>query len=143
MRKVIGKLTFDLYICVLLRITVFRSGWMWNEHFTGSIELVPFQTIFSYLKTGEYWEFFYLFFGNILWFVPLGCFSIFCGKKLWHCALFGLALSLSIEFFQYVFSTGFSEVEDVILNTLGAVLGGLLWMALRKFFEKQCKREQA
>ena len=37
--------------------------------------------------------------------------------------LYGFFLSLLIETMQFVFGTGVSELDDVILNTLGVYLG--------------------
>ena len=39
---------------------------------------------------------------------------------------FAFALSVLIETLQYLLGSGVTEVEDVILNTLGAALGTLL-----------------
>ena len=139
MAKKIWKPVFVLYICVLLRITVFRSGWLENDFFCGGVELVPFQTVFSYLKTGECWYFCYLFFGNILWFVPLGIYAALKGKPLWKCALYGFGLSFFIECMQFVLNTGYSETEDLLLNTLGAAIGGLLGHAVHSIIEKRNK----
>ena len=137
MAKKIWKILFVFYLCVLLRITVFRSGWTGNDFFCGSVELMPFQTIFSYLKTGEYWYFCYLFLGNVLWFIPLGTYATVKEKKLWNCALYGFALSFFIECMQFVLNTGYSEVEDLLLNTLGAVLGGIFGLAIKNFIKNK------
>ncbi len=40
--------------------------------------------------------------------------------------LLAMALSLGIEITQYVFSLGFSDVDDLVFNTLGASLGAFL-----------------
>ena len=45
---------------------------------------------------------------------------------LFRAAAFGFALSLGIELSQFVLGSGVTEVEDLILNTTGAVLG---WLA--------------
>lgn len=37
--------------------------------------------------------------------------------------LFGLLFSLVIEFSQFAFGTGESELDDLILNTFGAFIG--------------------
>jgi len=38
-------------------------------------------------------------------------------------ALAGCVLSISIEIFQYIYQRGFSEVDDVMHNTLGCLIG--------------------
>ena len=40
--------------------------------------------------------------------------------------LLAMALSLGIEITQYVFSLGFSDVDDLVFNTLGASVGAFL-----------------
>ncbi len=125
-------LALTLYFLVLYRITVFRSGWFDNELFCGKVELVPFQTIFSHLTRGEWLRFLYLFGGNLAWFLPLGLF-VGAKEKDWRfCLLTGFLLSFSIETMQFVFSTGYSETEDLLLNTLGALMGWLLWKGIAK-----------
>ena len=57
-----------------------------------------------------------------------------CLSLLWA-ALFGFLLSLGIETMQFILGSGVSELDDLILNTLGAVLGwGFAWS-----FHKMCK----
>ena len=58
---------------------------------------------------------------NILMFIPVGL-LLYPTAGGWS-VLFGFLLSLGIEWMQYVFQIGFSELDDVLHNTLGAVLG--------------------
>ena len=137
MIKWLKRIGFVLYLLILFRITVFRSGWYDNSFFRGHIELIPFQDIFGYLFDGRWFDFVYLFFGNILWFVPFG---IVCGAKkqgIWKTILWTFLLSLTIEVLQFVFSSGYSDVEDLILNTLGGLFGFLLY---RLIFKKKSDR---
>lgn len=70
--------------------------------------------------------FIYLFAGNIIWFVPFGMYLERQKKwKLVATALCGFLFSLTIETLQYAFGTGFSELDDLILNTFGVFLGAL------------------
>lgn len=127
MTKWLKRIGFGLYLLVLFRITVFRSGWYANDFFFGEIDLIPFQSIFGYLFHGKWFDFVYLFFGNILWFVPFGLYLSAKEQKIWQVTLWTFLLSLSIEVLQFVFSSGYSDVEDLILNTLGGVMGYLLY----------------
>ena len=71
--------------------------------------------------------------GNIALFFPLGACLVVMGQNSRHVRfgrggtiLLAMALSLGIETTQYVFSLGFSDVDDVVFNTLGASLGAFL-----------------
>ncbi len=58
---------------------------------------------------------------NILVFIPFGLF--FPGKG-WQWLLLTVVLfSVGIEATQYVFNLGWCEIDDVICNALGAVIG--------------------
>lgn len=116
-------LLFLVYLLVLLRITVFRTGWLTNERFDGTIVLLPFPSVFSELFHGNLINFAYLFVGNLIWFVPLGAYLRRRGVRFFFAALCGFLLSLCIETGQFILSTGFSETEDLILNTAGTMLG--------------------
>ena len=121
---------FLIYLGVLLKITVFRSGFWTHPLYSGRIEWVPFLYLAELVRRGDWSYFIYLFGGNILWFVPFGWYFRLREKPLWMAALLGFGFSLTIELSQFVLGTGVTEVEDLILNTLGVLLGfglGCLW----------------
>ncbi len=144
---------FALWLTVLLRITVFRPGCLTHGLFSGRVEWVPFVYLAKLIEVG-YWRYFtYLFVGNLIWFVPAGIFVRLHDVRrtaegaprrhgLFRAAAFGFALSLGIELSQFVLGSGVTEVEDLILNTTGAVLGWLAAGLGRKRTVQPCgKRE--
>lgn len=68
---------------------------------------------------------------NVLLFVPFG---LFAGRLWgWKAILLGLFLSVCIETVQFIFALGFSEVDDVINNTIGTAVGaGLVKVICQK-----------
>lgn len=127
-------LLFLIYLLILLRITVFRSGWLTNERFGGTVVLVPFHSVFTHLLSGNWTYFLYLFVGNLIWFMPPGAYLQRCGLRFVVVCLCGFFLSVCIETAQFVLSTGFSDTEDLILNTVGTMLGygGMKYIRNRK-----------
>ena len=126
---------FGIYIGALLRITVFRSGFQpGNLCQNGTLNLTLFESYVPLLENRDFKRIVYLFVGNIIWFVPLGFYLGRFGRrkwKVWQIWLSGLLLSFLIEFLQYVFGTGVSELDDLILNSLGAWIGALLEKGMR------------
>lgn len=112
-----------VYLAVLLRITVFRSSFGSHPLFQdGNIVWVPFVGLYKIYRNSVS-VFLYLFVGNLVWFAPLGLLLPLltgCGKRVigWS-----FLLSLVIEVCQFIFGTGVSETEDLILNTLGGTIG--------------------
>lgn len=128
MKKTVTVL-FILYLGVLFRITVFRSGLSFAHLFeNGTLNLIPFADLLTIPGTSGWLRFFYLTLGNIVWFVPFGAYVAYMrpGKNLFFPCLAGFLLSFVIEFLQYMFGTGVSETDDLILNTLGALGGALI-----------------
>ena len=69
---------------------------------------------------------------NILFFIPYGL--LFPWKDNWKRVLVtALVLSVFIELFQFIFNLGWCEVDDVISNTLGAMIG---WGVIRQISRK-------
>ena len=127
---------FLLYIGMLLRITVFRSSFgSYPLCSHGQIELVPFVGLIQIFHNSV-GMFLYLFVGNLVWFVPLGLLLPVLTKARKATILWGLGLSLYIEVSQYVFGTGVSEVEDLILNTAGTGIGYLIYLGARKLVQR-------
>ncbi len=79
---------------------------------------------------------------NVVVFVPvgllLGC--AFSGMKWWKTLLIGAVFSVLIEIFQLVFKKGFSEIDDVMHNTLGCLIGFGIYALARYGYERICKR---
>ncbi len=124
MKKLLPILTI-LWLAVLFRITVFRNGCFSNGFFSGRVEWNAFAYYLRLARSGNWWYFSYLFFGNLIWFFPVGILTKLRDGRLRQAVLVGFLLSLSIETAQFVLGSGISELEDLILNTLGALLGYL------------------
>ena len=112
-----------LWLAALLRITVFRNGCFSNGLFSGRLEWDAFAYYAKLARVGNWRYFSYLFVGNLIWFAPAGVLTRLRGGKLWQAALAGLGLSLFVETAQFILGSGVSELDDLILNTCGAVLG--------------------
>ena len=75
------------------------------------------------------------FLGNILVFLPLGFFPalLFQKERWWRSALVGGGISVFVECGQY-FLMRQTDIDDVILNTLGALCGYWVFLLLRRLF---------
>ena len=51
-----------------------------------------------------------------------------------------LIISVTIEVCQYIFNIGMSEVDDVIMNTLGTALGTVSYLLVSLILKKSNKR---
>ncbi len=89
-------------------------------------------------------------FENIMLFIPFGVFVALtfwtlwgrCGK-FWFSLLWGFSCSLLIELTQLIFEYGIFELDDIVMNTLGSLLGYLAVFALWciwTFYRKFCKK---
>jgi len=112
-----------LWLAVLLRITVFRPGCFSHGLFSGRVEWEAFAYYCKLARVGNWRYFTYLFGGNLFWFAPAGALVRLRGGRLWQAALAGFGLSLFVESAQFILGSGVSELDDLILNTQGALLG--------------------
>lgn len=74
---------------------------------------------------------------NIVMFIPIGLLlsSGIRKMKWWYITIVGCCLSIIIEGLQLITSRGLCETDDVIHNTLGAMIGYALFVLLRKFIK--------
>lgn len=82
---------------------------------------------------------------NVLVFIPIGLLIGCSWKNLswWKAILFGCVFSVGIELLQLVLKRGFSELDDVMHNTLGCIIGYGLYAIIRFGYEKVSKRSVA
>jgi glycopeptide antibiotics resistance protein len=130
-----NKLTIALliiYIIVLFWILLFKLGVHFSYMPTRSVNLVPFDGIFSSNGRIDKAESIL----NVAIFVPLGIYIGVLFKKWgWRRKLLSLAsVSLTLEVLQFIFRIGAFDVTDIITNTTGGMLGLLLFEAIEKVF---------
>ncbi|TFE00169.1 VanZ family protein [Jeotgalibacillus sp. R-1-5s-1] len=122
----------------------FWSAEVWQHN----MNLTPFRNITMYLSGSEYFNpniILHNTLGNILIFLPLGLFLPILFKKCrnwWKMLLIGTGLSLLIELTQFFTMTGQFDIDDVILNGAGTLVGYLLVKVLLKVSEVVVVREK-
>lgn len=96
--------------------------------------LTPFEEISRALNRRSYWLLFMLL-GNIIMFMPVGFFPalLWRGWRWWKSLLAGFCASVSIEFIQFFIGRS-TDIDDVILNTTGALAGYWAFWLLRMLF---------
>ncbi len=78
---------------------------------------------------------------NVLLFVPLGfLFSSLATKKLPWRFLGVLFASAILEIAQYILAVGRSDITDILLNTLGGIIGISAFYLLTKLFGKHSRK---
>lgn len=88
-----------------------------------NVNLIPFANFFQYDTPGDMWL---NILGNILLFVPTGAILPFVYKRLntfGKVVLAGVGISVCIELLQLPFYERYTDINDVIFNTAGCVLG--------------------
>lgn len=117
-------LCLTAYLAALVQIIALRIGLKPVQWLGGSLRLVPLQTTLQQAQLGM-GALIYHVGGNLIWFVPLGILLPGLSAR-WSAArvLFGgAALSLLVECAQFLLGTGISDIDDVLLNVLGALVG--------------------
>ncbi|MCR5009653.1 MAG: VanZ family protein [Clostridia bacterium] len=104
--------------------TILNPSFVPGEYSSG-VNLVPFRDLIYYTRRRLSWYFWQALL-NIVLFLPYGVFLKIGRRKLWVSALIGFGSSLLIEAVEYITNRGVFDVDDLILNTLGVVIGYLL-----------------
>ncbi|MCH4889462.1 VanZ family protein [Acidaminobacter sp. JC074] len=111
-----------------------------------SYNLEPFKQILIYITRYDHYNFniwFYNLFGNMILFIPFGFLLPVCfkkGKNLWSNLLLTILFSFSIEGIQYIFAVGIFDIDDIILNTVGGLIGFSIYTLL-VYLLKRVNRE--
>ena len=142
--KAVMKLLFIIYMCVLVYVVFFaeamgrtpQDGYVYN--------LTPLKEIKRFMK--YIWDNDALgrvarlnIFGNIIAFIPFGIYLPYTSEsKLGFIStfLYTFSLSLTIELVQLITKVGSCDVDDIILNALGGVIGYILWYIYTKLRKK-------
>lgn len=123
-------LSFILYILCLFQVVTFQDVVNWSSN-----NFVPFQEILRYDIGSRL--FFRNVLGNMILFLPYGFFASFYLKLKKVSSVFFLTLiaSVSIETMQLAIGRVF-DVDDIILNLLGGIIGFGIYYILDKIGHK-------
>ena len=133
--RIFGKICFILYIGFIIYFLIF-SDW-YGRTTTGMEDYHYNLVLFKEIK--RFWEYrsqvglFAMFtnlFGNVLIFVPFGFFLPMASRyrSFFATLLWSFLLSLGVESFQLVSKVGCFDVDDLLLNTIGGIVGHLIFI---------------
>lgn len=153
--KGIIKIAFGIYMFILISVLVFKfpTGMVKNallgllegkELYRSPMQLVPFKTIIEYAKNVHSLTDWFIknLACNIIMFLPMGFFvpSMIEDKRIKVdgkgistfavTAISCLLFSAIIEMVQYITCLGLWDIDDVILNTVGGILGYFVYCML-------------
>ena len=123
--KVLSAVLFTLYLLTLLWLVLFKISYdipaFLTNYQTRSINLVPFVT---WGQTGVSETV-----SNVVIFVPFGLLLglNFRSAALWRLLLIVFSFSVVVETLQYVLAIGTTDITDVITNTVGGLVGLVLY----------------
>lgn len=127
--RAVGKVLFLLYVVFLIYF-LFLAEWYGrtgiSEEYRYNLEL--FREIKRFIIYREQLGAFAVFAnlaGNILIFVPYGFFISVASRErgFFKTLFFSMGLSLCVEIIQLFTRVGSFDVDDILLNTIGGVLG--------------------
>lgn len=131
--RMLGRVLFVLYMFFLLYFLIF-SDWYGRTNISREYRynLVLFKEIRRFIEYREELGTFAVFtnlFGNILIFMPYGFFISMASRSrgFFMVLFYSFGLSLCVETFQILTKVGSFDVDDLLLNTLGGVLGYILF----------------
>ncbi len=104
--------------------------------------LIPFRqklqdlSYYHSMSAFERWNFLTDLLGNIGLFVPLPFFLVFFFKikEPWKTVVIAAIISGGVELTQYIFRIGIADIDDILLNILGAVIGAGILKLFNKHF---------
>ena len=133
--KISAVAAFSVYMLAMVWLVLFKSGLCLEQLIRFGIPDLP---------RGISWN---LYFNgaesllNIGVFVPLGLFLMLLSsnERAWPKALVCCATSVAFETAQYILKIGTCDGMDVINNTLGGVLGILLFVLLKRLLKARTR----
>lgn len=138
-RKKIGWLIFYIYLVCMAYFLFFseRYGRIYRlEEYR--YNLIPFTEIkryFMYRDSFRVELFIVNMFGNVFAFAPFGFLLPLLEprfRKFLNIAFLSFEVSLMVELVQLITKTGIFDVDDVILNTFGGILGYLCFLLCKQ-----------
>lgn len=138
-RRLLWYFGFALYLGLLIYFLLFAEMFgrdMTDRSYSYNVE--PFREIARFVRYRHKLGFTAVVLnlaGNIAVFIPFGIFVPVLFKpdmRLWQTVFTTMAASLIIEILQLVFRVGSFDVDDILLNTVGGLIGAWIYCTGRR-----------
>lgn len=133
-RRIISIVLFIIYGCILVYFLFFAENMGRSATRDYSLNLIPFHEIKRFLtnqnKLGSNAVWMNIA-GNVAAFIPFGLFIIpVMGRNIGflEAAIMTFDISLCVELIQLVTKVGSFDVDDLILNTIGGLIGAGIYV---------------
>lgn len=147
--RILCIILFGLYIALLVYFLFFAEMLgRTNINRTYHYNLVPFREIKRFIIYREQLGMAAVFSnlaGNILIFAPFGFLLPTMSRKLrsfFRVTLLGMELSLIVECVQLVTKTGSCDIDDLLLNTVGSMLGYAAYAVVQRKRDRDADRRR-
>lgn len=152
------RLFFAIYILFVIQVIIFKYPWeymrmiasTWQKGVIleglGTANFIPFKTIKMYIEYSYKLNSAENLLGNILVFVPFGfCFPMIfdTGNRFFVMLFNAFLFVLGIEVFQLFSAFGAFDVDDILLNCLGASLGFGCYKLYRLIQRRGCSWKES
>jgi glycopeptide antibiotics resistance protein len=135
----VTKALLIIYLVALFWILLFKFGVRFSYMENRSVNLIPFRELYLNGKIDVAETIL-----NVVIFIPLGIYAgvLFkrwsFGKKLF----FFFLISLVFEILQFFFRIGAFDVTDIITNTIGGIIGLMMFKAIEKLVNNSIKTQK-
>lgn len=132
-------IVFIIYIILVLTFTfIVRETLIWRYSGKHEAALIPFRQLIGLFKRPNHMLWFLQIILNIILFIPFGFMFPIIHQKLSKATIaFGVLLSLAIEIMQYITGRGLADIDDLINNALGAVIGYFIYRAGKMEYDRR------
>lgn len=149
--RIVGKILFVLYIAFIIYFLIFSDWYGRTDMQEYRYNLVLFREIKRFWEYRDQVGWFAMFtnlFGNVLIFVPFGFFMPMASKyrSFFSTLFYSFGLTLCVETFQLITKVGSFDVDDLLLNTIGGVVGYIIFVicaAIRRRHDHKKKKKKS
>ena len=133
-------LLFVIYLIVLFWILLFKLGVRFSYRENRTVNLIPFKEHLTLNGKTDFSEIIM----NVVIFVPLGIYagSLFKKWRFVKTLFFFFFISLIVEGLQFILKVGAFDITDTITNTLGGIIGLIIFKVIEKMFNNSSKTQK-
>ena len=141
--KLLAGVLFAFYIVIVVYLLLFADAIGRSATAEYHYNLIPFREISRYFENADIlgdWSFFMNTFGNVFFFLPFGFLLpafVKPFRRFYITIMLGMVFSALMETLQLITRVGSFDVDDIILNTLGAVLGYVIFKIAYALYDKR------